>query len=83
MTEEDTPQLPKHSIAYGVYFQSLSDEVGRIYKVAEEARAKGYDPSVKVEIPPAHDVAARVEATLDGPEGVAKRIRELQVDRLH
>ncbi len=56
----------------------MSEEVERIYKVAEEARAKGIDPSTRVEIPPAHDVAARVEATLDGPIGVAKRIRELQ-----
>jgi len=78
---EDIPTLPKHSFSYGVYFQSLSDEVERIYKIAEEARAKGIDPSVRVEIPPAHDVAARVEATLDGPIGVAKRIRELQIDK--
>jgi DNA polymerase II large subunit len=74
---EDEATLPKHSINYGVYFQSLSDEVERIYEVAEAARAKGVDPVERVEIPPAHDVAARVEATLDGPIGVAKRIREL------
>ncbi len=78
---EDEPKLPKHSINYGVYFQSLSDELERIYEIAEAARAKGVDPSEKVEIPPAHDVAARVEATLDGPKGVAKRIRELQKDK--
>ncbi|MFW9933505.1 MAG: DNA polymerase II large subunit, partial [Candidatus Thorarchaeota archaeon] len=77
---EDTPKLPAHSIAYGVYFDSLKKEVESIYKVAGKAKIKGVDPSVKVEIPPAHDVAARVEATLDGPEGVAKRIRELQND---
>lgn len=78
---EDIPTLPKHSFSYGVYFQSLSDEVEQIYKIAEEARAKGIDPSIRVEIPPAHDVAGRVEATLDGPIGVAKRIRELQIDK--
>jgi DNA polymerase II large subunit len=78
---EDEPELPAHSINYGVYFQALKDEVERIYEVAEAARAKGVDPTARVEIPPAHDVAARVEATLDGPIGVAKRIRELQKDK--
>ncbi|MHA1576609.1 MAG: DNA polymerase II large subunit, partial [Candidatus Thorarchaeota archaeon] len=77
MTESE-PSLPAHSINYATYFDALSEELKKIYEVAEAARAKGYDPSLKVEIPPAHDVAARVEATLDGPLGVAKRIRELQ-----
>lgn len=76
---DSEPSLPKHSISYGQYFAALGEEVKRIYEVAERARAKGVDPSPKVEIPPAHDVAARVEATLDGPVGVAKRIRELQL----
>ncbi len=73
--------LPAHSISYKEYFDSLNREVTRIYAVAEEARSKGFDPAIKVEIPPAHDVAARVEATLEGPVGVAKRIRELQKGR--
>jgi len=75
------PDLPPHSISYKQYFDSLSQEVARIYATAEEARSKGFDPSVKVEIPPARDVAARVEATLEGPVGVAQRIRELQKGR--
>lgn len=78
--EEDFT-LPKHTIAYGKYFESLTSEVKRIYDVAQSAREKGFDPTTKVEIPPAHDVAARVEATLEGPVGVAKRIRELQKGR--
>ncbi|TFF91945.1 DNA polymerase II large subunit [Candidatus Thorarchaeota archaeon] len=65
-------------MGYESYFKTLNEEVERVYAVAEAARAKGYDPELTVEIPPAHDVAARVEATLGGPEGVAKRIRELQ-----
>jgi DNA polymerase II large subunit len=73
--------LPPHSISYKQYFDSLNQEVTRIYAIAEEARSKGFDPTVRVEIPPAHDVAARVEATLEGPVGVAKRIRELQKDK--
>jgi DNA polymerase II large subunit len=74
-------ELPAHSVSYKEYFDSLNQEVTRIYAIAEKARSEGFDPSVKVEIPPAHDVAARVEATLEGPEGVAKRIRELQKGR--
>ena len=77
MTESEHA-LPPHSLSYGQYFESLSKEVDAIYDIARRARAVGYDPTTRVEIPPAHDVAARVEATLEGPEGVADRIRELQ-----
>jgi len=75
---ESEHELPPHSIAYSQYFESLNEEIGKIYAVAEVARMMGFDPTTRVEIPPAHDVAARVEATLEGPKGVAKRIRELQ-----
>ena len=75
---DSRPPLPKHSISYKEYFDSLSEQIDEIYKVAEKARATGWDPTLRVEIPKAHDVAARVEATLDGPVGVANRIRELQ-----
>jgi len=74
-------KLPEHSIFYRKYFDSLSEEVKRIYEIADRAREKGFDPTTRVEVPPAHDVAARVEATLEGPIGVAKRIRELQEDK--
>ncbi len=76
MTESE-PSLPAHSISYSLYFDSLNHEIKRIYEIAQSAREKGYDPSTEIEIPPAHDVAGRVEATLGGPVGVAKRIREL------
>ncbi|MHA1136941.1 MAG: DNA polymerase II large subunit [Candidatus Thorarchaeota archaeon] len=79
MTESEH-ELPAHSIAYSQYFESLNEEIGKIYAIAEVARMMGFDPTTRVEIPPAHDVAARVEATLEGPLGVAKRIRELQKD---
>ncbi|TFH09197.1 MAG: DNA polymerase II large subunit [Candidatus Thorarchaeota archaeon] len=79
MTESEH-ELPPHSIAYSQYFESLNEEINKIYAVAEVARMMGFDPVTRVEIPPAHDVAARVEATLEGPKGVAKRIRELQKD---
>ena len=74
---ESVPSLPTHSVSYAQYFEALNKEVEKIYKIAEKARAMGYDPTTRVEIPPAYDVAARVEATLEGPVGVAKRIREL------
>ncbi|MHA2361203.1 MAG: DNA polymerase II large subunit [Candidatus Thorarchaeota archaeon] len=77
MTESEIT-LPKQSISYELYFATLNEEIKKIYKIAEMARKKGFDPSTIVEMPPAHDVAGRVEATLDGPVGVAKRIRELQ-----
>ncbi|MBN2228960.1 MAG: DNA polymerase II large subunit [Candidatus Thorarchaeota archaeon] len=77
MTEPEYA-LPAHSISYQQYFDSLNQEVKKIYATAEAARSKGFDPKTIVEIPPAHDVAARVEATLEGPKGVANRIRELQ-----
>ncbi len=77
MTEPEL-SLPEHSIFYKQYFNSLNSEIQRIYEIAEKARELGFDPTTRVEIPPAHDVAARVEATLEGPIGVAKRIREFQ-----
>ncbi|MFX1272117.1 MAG: hypothetical protein ACFFAX_10550, partial [Promethearchaeota archaeon] len=64
---ESVPSLPTHSVSYAEYFESINKEVQRIYKIAEKARAMGFDPTTMVEIPPAHDVAARVEATLGGP----------------
>ena len=79
MTDSDL-ERPAHSKSYSLYFDTLSETVDKIYDIAKTARGKGYDPSLDVEIPPAHDVAARVEATLDGPVGVAARIRELQKD---
>ncbi len=71
-------KLPAHSSQYGRYFTELTERVREIYAIAEKARAEGLDPVERVEIPHAHDVAARVEATLEGPVGVASRIRELQ-----
>jgi len=58
------------------YFKTLQSEVDRYYNVAERARKKGLDPEMRVEIPQARDLAARVEE-LVGPKGIASRIREL------
>lgn len=61
------------------YFSDLFRENERCYSLAEEARSKGLDPSMTVEIPQAEDLAARVEKQLADwqVEGVAERIREL------
>src|SRR3989442_7449158 len=50
-----------------------------VYRVGGHARAKGFDPTLEVEIPKTQDLAARVEKLLHewNVEGVARRIREL------
>jgi DNA polymerase II large subunit len=58
------------------YFNALSKEFSEAFSLAEKARKKGLDPELFVEIPPAADVAARVEG-LVGPKNVAQRIREV------
>ena len=42
------------------YFENLKKEVDKIYSVANEARAKGYDPVNEVEIPLAMSMAEKV-----------------------
>ncbi|MBS3815103.1 MAG: hypothetical protein KGY45_00915, partial [Hadesarchaea archaeon] len=59
------------------YFESLKEEMNQAYEIAEKARSRGLDPELEPEIPPAEDLAARVEK-LAGPEGVAEAIRELE-----
>ncbi len=64
------------------YFAALEAGADACYAVASEARKKGFDPSLAVEIPKTQDLAARVEQLLHeyGVEGVARRIRELSAD---
>ena len=56
----------------------LKEEFGKIYSVARQARAKGYDPSDAPEPLVTFDVAERVEKAV-GPASVASRIRELSL----
>jgi DNA polymerase II large subunit len=58
------------------YFENLEKEASIAYEIAQEARKKGKDPELEPEIPPAKDLAERVEG-LVGPKGVKERIREL------
>lgn len=59
------------------YFDELEDRLREAMLIAEEARSRGDDPTPHIEIPPAKDLADRVE-NLIGVEGVAERIRELE-----
>lgn len=59
------------------YFDRLEAETQALYEIANEARSKGLDVEIKTEVPLAKDLAERVEG-LVGPEGVAKRIKELE-----
>ncbi len=58
------------------YFSELQQEINRCYSLAEQARKKGKDPSLSVEIPQALDLAARVEQ-LVGPKNIAPLIRTI------
>ena len=58
------------------YFKILQKDIEKCYKIAGEARKKGFDPEFKVEIPQALDLAARVEE-LVGPKSIAPKIRSV------
>jgi DNA polymerase II large subunit len=58
------------------YFRTLEEGVKKAYALAQEARKRGIDPAMEPEIPLAKGLAERVEG-LVGPEGVARRIQEL------
>ena len=61
------------------YFDRLEKETHHLYEIANEARSKGLDVETTTEVPLAKDLAERVEG-LVGPEGVAQRIKDLEVD---
>jgi len=67
------------------YFNSLDTGIQVCYNIANKARAKGYDPDTKVEIPLAKDMAERVEGLVAvvAPQlkgsGVSQRIKELEL----
>jgi len=58
------------------YHALLKQNFDSAYALAQQARAKGFDPSDSVETIPAQDVAARVEGIV-GPKGIAASIRAL------
>jgi DNA polymerase II large subunit len=64
------------------YFESIDREVERAYAVARTARAVGLDPEDHPEVPPAQDMATRVEKLLGHLplEGISEEIRALARD---
>lgn len=58
------------------YHQSIQARFDELFRVASEARAKGFDPARIPECIPTSDVAERVEKSV-GMHGIADRIREL------
>lgn len=57
------------------YFSQLQTSIDQCYSIARNARKKGFDPYLSVEIPQAKDLASRVEE-LVGPKDIAVKIRE-------
>ena len=66
-------------VAYAEYIKRLHADADAIYEIAEEARSKGHDPRMSVEIPKAKDLADRTQKLLDflHPRQTAEQIREL------
>ena len=66
------------------YFEDFQAEVGKVYDMANEARAKGYDPMEEVEIPIALSMAEKVVGLISTvyPQmrgsGITERILELE-----
>lgn len=58
------------------YFSILKSELQKAYAISSEARTRGYDPELEVEVKIASDVAARVEGIV-GPKDIAKTIRSM------
>ena len=62
------------------YFEMLEKDLDIAYKVAGEAKSKGFDPKPYVEIKAAPDIAGRVEALI-GVTGLAALIAKYQEGR--
>ncbi|HHI04164.1 MAG TPA: DNA polymerase II large subunit, partial [Candidatus Woesearchaeota archaeon] len=77
MEKQASPEIEK-------YFNSIDNEIKYSYKIAGEARKKGYDPEETVSIPLAKNMAERVEGLVStvAPQiigsGISKRIIELE-----
>lgn len=80
----EKPEYPECSKEMELYFDSLNKETSKAYILANKARAKGYDPEEKVDIPLARNMAERVEGLISAAapqlvnKGVSQRIHELE-----
>lgn len=70
-------QNEKLSVNIQEYFDRINNDLNEIYSKAKEARKKGLDPSLDVEIPIAKDIADRVEGLI-GPRGIGEKIRKYE-----
>ncbi len=66
------------SDGYERYVEGLEKELERLVAIGQQARERGFDPSLKIESIIAKDLADLVEG-LVGPPGVALSIRELNL----
>lgn len=66
---------------YESYVSKLKADCNAVYEIAGEARSKGFDPKLTVEIPQAHDLADRTQKLLEflHSRNTAEQIRELTV----
>ncbi len=66
-------------MGYQDYIKKLQQNCDEVYEIANQARSKGFDPKLTVEIPQAHDLADRTQQLLDflHPRDTANQIREL------
>ena len=77
MEKQASPEIDK-------YFNLIDNKIKYSYKIAGEARKKGYDPEETVSIPLAKNMAERVEGLVStvAPQiigsGISKRILELE-----
>jgi DNA polymerase II large subunit len=75
---------PVCSEAMSKYFEDLTIETTRAYELAGRARAQGFDPEEKVDIPLARNMAERVEGLVSAAapqlvgKGIPQRIQELE-----
>ncbi len=66
------------------YFEEIERKLKKAYKVANDARKKGYDPEDKVDIPIARNMAERVVGLVSSvaPQivgsGISKRLQDLE-----
>ncbi len=59
------------------YIEGVLSNLQHVFRIAEEARAKGLDPTPAPETLLTTDLAERVEKSV-GPPGISKRLRELK-----